>query len=816
LITFFQDIRYALRILLKNPGFTLIAVLSLALGIGANSAIFGLADAILLRPLPILAPSSVMNIGTTTLDNPYGGVSYPNYLDLLAKSQSFDSMIASALSTVSVATTAKALPQVYFGVLVSDNFFQALGVQPALGRAFLPEEGKVPGRDAVVVISDDFWQTQFAKDPSVIGRSIRIKGIDFTVVGVAPPTFTGVDLYIHPAVYVPAMMSQRLDAAPIDLNQDRGDRSYSVKARLKPGVSRQTAQAEIATIWSGLQQQYPENNQNLGIVVRTELQTRIAREGPDAALVGLLMALVSVVLLIACANVASLLLGRARARTREIALRISLGASRTRLLSQLLTESLLLSLIGGALGLWIAYGGIAFFQTIPLPSDPPIVIRPVLDARVLVFSLVAAIVSAIVFGLAPALSSLKTDLVPALKTNNSTAFGGRTIGRNILVVGQIALSMALLVAAGMLLNGFRKSLAADPGFSTDHRLMLEFDTSLVRYSPQQTTDFYRKLVDQTRALPGVRSATLARSIPFLPDQYMTDVIPEGYQFPKGQNSDSLFANIVDERYFDTLNVAIDHGRAFTVDDKDGSPRVAIVNQQFAKTYWPNQDAIGKRFHLNDPKGPLVEIIGVTHTNKYLFVGENPTSFVYLPLAQTPSKQMLLLVQTSGDAAPAAATLRELVRGLDANQPIFNVRTLSTFFQQRAVTVPWLITEVIIAMGLLGLTLALVGLYGLIAYSVSRRTQEIGIRMAIGANKRDVLRMIIRQGLVLSLSGIAFGSVATYGVVRLLTAALAGFSSMNPITFIFVPILLILVTLAACYIPARRASLVDPMVALRYE
>jgi predicted permease len=816
LITFFQDIRYAARILLKNPGFTLIAVLSLALGIGANSAIFGLADAILLRPLPILAPSSVLNIGTTTLDNPYGGVSYPNYLDLQAKSQSFEGMIASALSTVSVATAAKALPQVYFGLLVSDNFFQALGVQPALGRGFLPEEGKVPGRDAVVVISDDLWQTQFAKDPSVIGRSIRIKGIDFTVVGVAPPTFTGVDLYIHPAVYVPAMMSQRLDAAPIDPNQDRGDRSYTVKARLKPGVSRQTAQAEIATIWSGLQQQYPENNQNLGIVVRTELQTRIAREGPDAALVGLLMALVSVVLLIACANVASLLLGRARARTREIALRISLGASRTRLLSQLFTESLLLSLIGGVLGLWIAYGGIAFFQTIPLPSDPPIVIRPVLDARVLVFSLVAAIVSAIIFGLAPALSSLKTDLVPALKTNNSAGLGGRTIGRNILVVGQIALSMALLVAAGMLLNGFRKSLAADPGFSTDQRLMLEFDTSLVRYSPQQTTDFYRKLVDQARALPGVRSATLARSIPFLPDQYMTDVIPEGYQFPKGQNSDSLFANIVDERYFDTLNVSIDHGRAFTVDDKDGSPRVAIVNQQFAKTYWPNQDAIGKRFHVNDPKAPLVEIVGVTHTNKYLFVGETPTSFVYLPSAQTPSKQMLLLVQTSGDPAAAAGAVRELVRGLDANQPIFNVRTVSTFFQQRAVTVPWLITEVIITMGLLGLTLALVGLYGLIAYSVSRRTQEIGIRMAIGANKRHVLRMVIRQGLVLSLAGIALGSVATYGVVRLLTAALAGFSSMNPITFIFVPMLLIFVTLAACYIPARRASRVDPMIALRYE
>jgi len=813
---FYQDIRFAIRILLKNPGFALIAALSLALGIGANSAIFSLADALLLRPLPILAPSDVVNISTQTPDNPFGGLSYPNYLDIRAKTQSFDGVLAFQVSTMSVGTSANTLPKIYPGALVTDNFFQVVGAQPILGRPFLPEEGKVPGRDAVVVVSNDFWQTQLSGDPSVLGRNIRIKGIDFTVVGVAPKSFTGIDQYFHPAVYIPAMMDQRLAASPTNPLEDRSNLSYSVKGRLKPGVSMQKAKAELVSIWSNLQRQYPENNQNLRVLVQTELQSRISREGPDSALIAILMCLVGVVLLIACANVASLLLGRARARNREIALRISLGATRVRLLSQLLTESLLLALLGGALGLTIAYGGIAFFRTIPIPSDPPIDITPHLDTRVIVFSGIVAVFCAVLFGLAPALRTVKTDLVSSLKSTNSQAFGGRTIGRNILVVGQIALSMALLIAAGMLFNGFRKMEAADPGFAVDHRVMLQLDTSLARYTPQQSREFYRKLIDQTRELPGVRSASLARSIPFTPDQYGTSVVPEGYQLPKDQTSDSLIANIVDEHFFDTLDVHVDRGRAFTADDKDGAPLVAIVNEEFAKTYWPNQDALGKRFRLNDSKSPWVQIVGVTKTNKYLFVGEPPTTFLYLPFAQNPSREMLLLVHTVGEPAAAIAPVREVIRNLDSNQPVFNVRTLQTFFQQRAVDVPWMITELIITMGLVGLTLALVGLYGLIAYSVSRRTQEIGIRMAIGATKREVLRMVIRQGLTLSLVGIAAGSLVAFAVVRLLTSALGGFVSTSAITFVVVPLLLVLVTAAACYIPARRASMVDPMVALRYE
>jgi putative ABC transport system permease protein len=816
-ITFFQDVRYGLRMLLKSPGFMAIAALSLALAIGVNSAIFSLADALLLRPLPVLAPSSVVTVSTNTPDNPFGGVSYPDYRDLQDKSHSFESMVAFQLLTFSVATSPHSSPQICSGNIVTDNWFQALGVRPILGRGFLPEEGKVPGRDAVVVISYDFWQNDLAGSASVVGRTIRIKGIDFSIVGVAPKAFSGLDRYFQPSLYVPAMMLPRLVAASNDPLEDRADRSFTVKARLSSGMSRETAQADLTTVWSGLQQQYPETDRNRNISVQTELQARVQQSPPDATLVALLSGLVGIVLLIACANVANLLLGRGRARTREIALRISLGASRVRLLRQLLTESLLLSLIGGALGLWFAYGGIRFLQTIQIPSDPPIVITPRLDARVLLFSLVAAIASALIFGLAPALQSLKMDLVPALKASRAgLTVQGRTIGRNALVIGQVALSMLLLIATGMLLDGFRKILVSNPGFSSDHRMLQEFDTSLVRYTPDQTRDFYRHLVDRTRTLPGVRSVTLARSIPFIPNQYMASIIPEGYQLPKGQDTDTLFANIVDEHYFDTMRTEIVRGRAFTADDKDGSRRVAIVNEEFAKTYWPNQEPLGKRFRLNDAKGPWLEVVGVAKTAKYLFVSEPATKFLYLPFAQNQSTVMLMVVETTGNPSAIAAPVREIAQSIDPNQPVFNVRTLSSFFQQRAVTVPLMITETVGTMGLLGLTLAVIGLYGLIAYSVSRRTQEIGIRMVVGATQVDVQKMILRQGLTLAFLGIAIGGAASFAVTRVLEAGFLGLGTINPLTFVLVPVLLVLVTMAACYIPARRASVVDPMVALRDE
>ncbi len=812
-----QEIRHTYRMLARNPGFTAIAALSLALGIGANSAIFSLADALLLRPLPIRDPGAVVTVMTNTPDNQLSLVSYANYRDLRDNSRSFDGVVAFQLSTWGVATSAKDIAQMRMGVIVSDNFFQVLGIEPTLGRGFRREESQVPGRDAVVVLGHDFWKNQFAGDRTVIGRPIRLNGIDFTVVGVAPERFTGVDQYIRPAMFVPVMMKQRLDASKDNPLEKRSDHGFNVKARLKQGTSMGTAQAELTTIWKGLQQQYPDANRGRNVAVKTEIQARYQQDPYDAILVSFLMGLVGLVLIIACANVANLLLARGRSRSREIAIRLAVGASRVRLLRQLLLESLTLALIGGLFGVVFAYAGIRFLQRIQVPTDLPVVIDVQLDHRVLLFSFLAALVSALFFGLVPALQSIKTELVPALRAaDQGITARRRTIGRNILVVGQVALSMALLVAAGVLMDAVRKTLALDPGFRTDHLLTMEFDTALVRYTDDQTREFYRNLRERASALPGVRSVTMTCYIQFSPNGYGKTVIPEGYQFPKGRDSVSLGAAVVDEHYFDTMKTAIIRGRGFTADDKSGARRVAVVNEEFAKTYWPRQDPIGKRFRLNDSKGPWVEVVGLTRTNKYFFIAEPPMQYLYLPFAQDQTSRMSLIVETYGDPAAIAPPLREVVRAIDSGLPIYNVRTFSSFYEQRAISVPMTIMQMVATMGLLGLTLALVGLYGLIAYSVSRRTQEIGIRMAVGANKAEVLKMVLRQGLALVLAGILVGGVISFGVARLLAIGLVGLGAPNPITYVVVPIALLLITMAACFIPARRASLIDPIRALRYE
>jgi len=813
----FQEIRLAVRVLAKNPGFTAVAALSLALGIGANSAIFSLADALLLRPLPIRDPGAVVTVTTNTPDNPYSGVSYPNYRDLRGRSRSFDGMTAFQLSTWGMAPSANEVAQMRMGLIVSDNFFQVLGVEPTLGRSFRPEETQAPGRDAVAVLAYDFWRNQFAADRSVIGRNIRLNGIDFTVVGVAPESFTGVDQYIRPALFVPAMMKQRLDASKDSPLEARGSHDFTVKARLKPGVSLETARAEMGTIWNNLQQSYPDANRGRKADVKTEIQARYQQDPYDAILVVFLMGLVALVLIIACANVANLLLARANARSREIAIRLAVGATRVRLIRQFLLESLVLALLGGLCGVVLSYAGIRFLQRIQVPTDLPVVIGIQMDLRVLEFSLLAALASALFFGLAPALQSTKTGLVPALKAGGQGIQGRRrTIGRNILVVGQVALSMALLVATGMLVDAVGKTFKFNPGFRTDHLLMMETDTSLVRYTDDQTRAFYRSLRDRASELPGVRSVAMTCYVPFSPNGYGKTVVPEGYQFPKGRDSASIAGAVVDEHFFDTMKMPIVRGRGFTAADKTGAPRVAVVNEEFATTYWPKQDPIGKRFRLNDNKGPWVEVVGLTKTSRYFFIAEPAMTFLYLPFAQEQNSRMSLLVETYGDPAGIATPLRSVVRGIDPNQPIYNVRTLSSFYRQRAISVAMTLMQTVATMGLLGLTLALIGLYGLIAYSVSRRTKEIGIRMAIGANKTEVLRLVLRQGFILAGTGILVGGALSVVVARMLTIGLAGLGAPNPLTYVVVPAALLLITLAACYIPARRASLIDPIRALRYE
>jgi predicted permease len=535
----------------------------------------------------------------------------------------------------------------------------------------------------------------------------------------------------------------------------------------------------------------------------------------------MMTALAAVVLTIACANVANLMLGRSRSRSREMAIRIALGVGRLRLLRQLLTESLLLALLGGMLGVGFAYGGIRFLaasaQAI-VPTDIPAVISAQLDHRVLIFSLLAAIVSAVLFGLAPAWQSLSVQLVPALKSSELGETRRRLIGRNMLVVAQVALSMVLLVAAGMLQAGFRKTLALDPGFRTDHLITMSLDTSFTQYTPTQTHDFYRNLVDRARALPGVRSVTLSDRIPLERGSgSRIPLIPEGHQFPQGQDSASVSTAVVDHNYFDTMKTEIIRGRAFALDDNDRSRRVAIVNELFAATYWPNQNPIGKRLRLQSDQGTWLEVVGLTKTEKYSSIIEPPTPFIYFPFAQQEKPQMSLLVETvNADASPLAGPLRDLVRTLDVNQPVFLLRTFSNYYKREATVAQQLVMRTAGAMGLLGLTLSLVGLYGLVAYSVARRTREIGIRIAIGAGRANVLAMVLRQGMALSIAGILLGGFASAAVARLLTAGMAGLGAPNPAIYIVVPILLIALTLTASYIPARRASNVDPLQALRYD
>jgi predicted permease len=812
-----REIRHASRMLARTPAFTLVAVLSLALGIGANAAMFSLADAELLRPLPIPDPSDVLTIATSSPDDRGSGVSYPNYRDLRAASRSFAGMVAYRRQTLATfARTRAETRRAVMGMLVSDNFFDVLGVQPALGRRFFPAEGEAPGRDAVVVLGHDFWATTFSADPAVLGRTVLINGIEFTVVGVASGSFTGMDESV-PAFFAPIMTAERLSGGRERLVEDRSARVFAVKGRLKPGVARRTAQAELAALWPALGRQYPDANRNLDIAVRSQLQERLHEEGSVTAVVlAMMMALAGVVLLIACANVASLMLGRNRARAREIAVRLALGVSRVRLLRQLLIESLVLALSGCAVGLGFAHAGVRLLQAVRAPAEVRVVIAPQVDGRVLLVSLLAAVASALIFGLPPAWKSLKTDLVPALKnTESGRGARHRLIGRSALVVTQLALAMVLLVVTAGILDGFRKVLVTDPGFRTDHLLLAGLDTSTVVYSSARTKAFYRRLEDRVRTLPGVASAALTSAVALDRGGDVSAVIPEGYAPPRGRETVTVYTAVVDEGYFDTMRIGILRGRGFTADDRGGSGRVAVVNEEFATTYWPGQSAIGKRFRLNGRDGPWIEVVGLTKTGKYLFVAEPPMPYIYLPFAQNERAAMSLLVETAAaDAAPLAGPVRDAVRDLDPDQPVIGVRTYASLYQNRGIQVPLVTLQVVSVIGGIGLTLALMGLYGLVMYSVARRTREIGLRMAIGADRRDVSRMILRQGFVLALKGIVAGGVASVGVVRFIAAGMAGLGAPSLWNYIAVPLMLIGLTLAASYIPARRAATIDPLVALR--
>jgi predicted permease len=806
------DVRYSFRALRGQPAFVAVAVLSLALAIGANSAVFSLADAMLLRPLPVPNPSALFDVSYTTPDNSFEGMSFPNYRDLREKSRSFTGLAAYRLQQVAAADNAAAPARVRLAMLVSDDFFHVTGVAPSAGRAFLPGEENAP----VAMIGYDFWR-EYSEERPAIGSSLRLNGIAFTIIGILPESFTGLDRFVRPTIFVPLGMSQRLMATASNPLDDRERPELIVKGRLRSGYTRQSAQAELTALGADLEREYPKANSNRRAAVQTELERRIQQSPQLLALIKMLGGLVGLVLIIACSNLANLLLARGRARSREIAIRLSIGAGRRRVVRQLMTESLIVAAMGGIAGVIFAYGGVLLLQTLSVPSEPPSPLGVQMDWRVAQFSLLAALASCIFFGLAPAWQTVRMDFVNALKAGGHGVAGAcRTFGRDILVSCQIALAMVVLIAAGMFLAGFRKMLVTAPDFRTDRLISMDTAPALVHYSPAQTEVFYRQLVDRVRTMAGVSAVAMTESLPLSPSQTTIAVTPEGYRFPKGREKTVVFGAAVDAGFFSVMNVPIERGRAFTDADRSGSRRVAIVNEHFANTYWRGQDAIGKRIRLDGPNGLSAEVIGVAKTIHYLTVNEAPAPYVYLPYEQNPRARMTVIALSSGDPAGLAAPLRDAVRSIDANLPVYNLRPIATLYKSRA-TDTWLqFFQMVGTMGFIGLTLATTGLYGLVAYTVSRRVKEFGIRVALGASRRDVVWLVERRGLILALIGIGIGGAFTALAMPMLGAGFLGLGDSSRAVYALVPAALLLVSAVASYLPARRTAGLDPLRALRNE
>jgi macrolide transport system ATP-binding/permease protein len=834
--TLFQDLRYGVRTLLKNPGFAAVALLSLALGIGANTAIFSFVNAILLRPMPVTNPGELMFVFSGRGDSPFITASYPDYVDFRDRNEVFTDMACYGGASVSLASDEKT--DLVQGAIVSGNYFDVLGVRPIQGRAFSPEEDQTPGTHPVAMVSHALWQQRFGGDPGIVGKTLVLNGQVFTVIGVAPPNFNGASVGSTIDIYVPMMM-QALIRPPrggfsgelnADLLKRRGPRWLDMVGRLRPGVSQAQAQAAMSTLASQLEQAYPDTNRGWIVTLFPLSKGDPGLRSDVLPVAGLLLSVVGMVLLIACFNVANLLLSRAASRRKEVSIRLALGASRLRLIRQMLTESVLLSMIGGALGLLLALWITDLLETINPPANIfslRLDLSP--DLSVLGFTLGLSVVTGLIFGLAPALQASKPDLIPALKDENATVgHGARRFNlRSLFVVGQVGISLVLLISAGLFLRSLRNAQAINPGFTADNVLIMPLDINLLKYTKPQGRTFYGQAIEKVEALPGVQSATLARVVPLSGGGRTTNIFIEGQEpvsnartsennaSDESNRTNTVNANVVSLRYFETLNIPLLRGRDFTGGDREGAPPVIIVNEAFARRFWKDEDAVGKRISTRSAQGPFLEIVGVVANGKYITLGEEPRSMMYMPLLQNHETGMTLHVRTSVDPGSLAAAVRGEVQSLEKNLPITGTRTMAD--QVSSSLFPAKMGAILLAIfGLLALLLASVGIYGVMGYSVARRTREIGIRMALGAGRGDVLKLVLTEGMTLVAIGVGVGLGAAWFATQLLASFLYGVSATDPLTFAGISLLLSGVALVASFVPARRATRVDPLVALRYE
>lgn len=814
--TLLQDVRYAVRVLRQSPGFILVAVLSLGLGIGANTAIFSLIDAALFRPLPVEQPDRLVSIFTTDKKNPGNlPMSHLNYLDYREHNGVFSDVAAFTFGQMNLTTGSEAEEVVV--QVATGNYFAVLGLRPQIGRTFLPEEDRTPDSHPVVVMGHGLWERRFGSDPAIVGRTVSLNRRSFTVIGVAPEGFTGTFVFGPADFWVPMMM-HGVAQPGFDWYNERRGLFLFVFGRLKPGVTVGQAQAALTVQAAQLEKAYPDDNAGRGAKVLPLLETRVNPNGRQQVftLAGLLMAVVGIVLLIACANLAGILLARAAGRRKEIAVRLALGANRGRVMRLLLTESLLLSVVGGAIGLLLSYWTLRALLSGDLPLPFPVALNPELDARVLLFAFALSILTGLLFGLAPALQASKPEVVSVLK-DELVAAGGRLRGltlRKALVVFQVALSLVALIAAGLFLRSLRQAQGIDPGFEISKVLVMTFNLGREGYTDERARLFYEQVTERVAGLPGVKSASVAQAAPFsVAGGFARSVFLEG-QEATSRSGTLVQVNIVDPRYFETLGIPLVKGRPFTGTDRQGSPQVVVINQTMADQFWKGGDPIGKRFKFFGDQ-QYTEVVGVVRDSKYNALVEDPQPYIYEPLSQNNTQAAALHVRTVSDAGAFAAAVRSAVRGLDPGLALFDVRTLREQVDQSLALQRlnvWLLT----AFGVVALLLAAIGIYGVASYSVSQRTREIGIRMALGAGRREVLELVLRQGLALVAIGVVVGLGGALLVMRLLSSLLFNVTSTDPMTFATTALVLTAVAIGATYVPARRATRVDPLVALRYE
>jgi putative ABC transport system permease protein len=809
-----NDLRYGLRILRKGPVFTAVAVLTLTLGIGANTVIFSLVNALLFRPLPaVQEPHQLTYLS--------GSYSYPDYEYLRDRNEVFSGLFAQG-GTTSLNLNTGGAPELVVGELVTADFFSVLGVTPAMGRSFLPEEDRQPGAHPVAVIAYGLWQRRFASDADVVGKTILLNGQRFTIVGVMPRAFIGDEVGKQRDLWVPMMMQAQLTPSSGSRGggvlDSRNNIWLNVVGRLKPGVSLEQAQAamgalqeQIALLQPGQQPDYRRPLELYRVTGGTDPRER----GDFLPLAALLLSLAGMVLLTACANVAGLLLARAAARQKEISIRLALGATRGRLVSQLLMESLPLALAAGSAGLLLALWLNGFLSAIELPGGVTIQLDLRLDKRVLAFTLLLSFLTTVLCGLAPALQASRTDVLPTLKADAPVRGFRRSRLRSYFVIAQVSLSVLLLLSGGLFLRSLTSAQQIDPGFAINRVLLLPLNLSFGGYKEEAGREFYRELTDRIESLPAVHSASLVGRVPLGLDRGRAVVSLEGAD-PASRDSEFMTGyNLVGARYCETMEIALLRGRDFSDADKKETRAVAIINQTLAGRLWPDENPVGKRLLLGGPKGKPVEVVGLTRDGKYDSLGERPQPFLYRPVTQDYQSAMTLIVRTEGEPRALLAAAEDQVRTLDRNLAVFPAETLAAYV--RASLAPARLGAMLLGIfGLLGLGLAVVGVFSIVAYSASQRTREIGIRMALGAQSGHVTRLVLKEGMIPVGIGIGLGLGAGVALAQLVASLLYGVSATDPMTFVSVTLLLAAVAFLACYLPARRATKVDPLATLRCE